>query len=237
MTITCYFLTEIWELRSLVLETFHFELRHTAENIADSLRKAAEKWKISEKIVDILTDNVSNIVAAVKLVGWNHVACFSHTLNLVVSEVIKSDESVSVVKKKCKQIVTFFHQSVKATEKLKEVQYQLNLPEHKLIQEVDTRWNSTFFMFNRIVKQHDAITTALCLSGHNDLCRTADFKLLKAPLSALQPFETATREISADQYLSISKPIPLSRSLRQLAAGSSHEDTSLETMLSAQMQR
>ena len=236
MTITCHFLTETWDLKSLVLETFFFELSHTAENIADLLRKAAEKWNISEKIIAIVTDNASNIVAAVKIVGWNHVPCFAHTLNLVVSEAIKSDESVSVIKKKCKQIVTFFHQSVKATEKLKEVQNQLNLQEHKLIQEVDTRWNSTFFMFNHIAEQHDAITTALCLSGRNDLCLTADdLKLLKASLLVLQPFESATREISADQYLSMSKAIPLARSLQHLTAGSSHEDTSLRTMLSAQM--
>ena len=30
---TCHFLTETWELRSLVLETFHFELSHTAEKL------------------------------------------------------------------------------------------------------------------------------------------------------------------------------------------------------------
>ncbi len=193
---------------------------------------------ISEKIIAIVTDNASNIVAAVRVVGWNHVPCFAHTLNLVVSKAIKSDNSVSVVKKKCKQIVTFFHQSVKATEKLKKVQNQLNLPEHKLIQEVDTRWNSTFFMFKLIVEQYDAITTALCLLGRNNLCLTGeDPELLKASLSVLQPFETATQEISADQYLSMLKAIPLSRSLQHLTAGSLHEDTSLRTMLSAQMQK
>ena len=69
MTITCHYLTENWDLTSLVLETFHFELSHTAENIADSLRTAAEKWNISEKIIAIVTDNASNIVAAVKIVG------------------------------------------------------------------------------------------------------------------------------------------------------------------------
>ena len=54
MTITCHFLTETWNFKSLLLETFVFELSHTAENIADSLRKAAEKWKISEKIIAIV---------------------------------------------------------------------------------------------------------------------------------------------------------------------------------------
>ncbi|XP_028408818.1 zinc finger BED domain-containing protein 4-like [Dendronephthya gigantea] len=214
MTITCHFLTETWELKSLVLETLLFELSHAAENIANSLRNAAKKWNISENIIAIVTDNASNVVAAVKILGWNHVPCFAHTLNLVVSEAIKSDECVSEIKKMCKQIVTFFHQSVKATEKLKEVQNKLNLPEHKLIQEVDTKWNSTFFMFSCIFEQHDAITTAPCLSGRNDLFLAVDdFQLLKASLSVLQLFETATREISADKYLSISRAIPLTRSL------------------------
>ena len=93
-------------------------------------------------------------------------------------------------------------------------------------------------MFNRIAEQHDAIKTALCQSGRNDLCLTADdLKLLKASLLVLQPFESATHEIPADQYLSMSKAIPLARSLQYLTAGSSHEDTSLGTMLSAQMRR
>ena len=237
MTITCHFLSPTWELKSLVLETLKFNLSHTAEHIADALLKVSENWDISSKVVAIVTDNASNIVAAVKITGWIHVPCFAHTLNLIVSEAIKSDETVSDLKKRCKQMVTFFHQSVKATEKLKEVQQQLKLPEHKLIQEVDTRWNSTFYMFERIVEQYQAITTALCLSGRNDLClSTADIKLLEATLSVLQPFEAATREISADQYVSISKAIPLARSLQHLTAGSSCE-TSLGSKLSAQMRR
>ena len=237
ITITCHFLSATWQLRSLVLETLKFNLNHTAEHIADALLKVAENWDISSKVVAIVTDNASNIVAAVKITGWTHVPCFAHTLNLVVSEAIKSDENVTDLKKRCKQIVTFFHQSVKVAEKLKEVQCQIKLPEHKLIQEVDTRWNSTFYMFERIVEQHQAITTALCLSNRNDLCLSAaDVKLLEESLSVLQPFEAATREISAEQYVSISKAIPLARSLQHLTAGSSHQ-TSFRSQLSAQMRR
>ncbi|XP_028414611.1 zinc finger BED domain-containing protein 4-like [Dendronephthya gigantea] len=237
ITITCHFLTATWELMSLVLETLKFDLSHTAQHIADALLQVADNWNISTKVVAIVTDNASNIVAAVKITGWIHVPCFAHTLNLIVSEAIKSDERVNDLKKRCKQIVTFFHQSVKATEKLKEVQFQLKLPEHKLIQEVDTRWNSTFYMFERILEQHQAITTALCLNSRNELCLSlADVKLLEASLSILQPFEAATREISADKYVSISKAIPLARSLQHITAGRSHE-TTLGSELSAQMRR
>ena len=61
-------------------------------------------------------------------------------------------------------------------------------------------------------------------------------KLLEESLSVLQPFAAATREIPADQYVSISKAIPLARSLQRLTAGSSHQ-TSLGSQLSAQMRQ
>ena len=42
---------------------------HTAENIADELKQVTDKWKITKKIVAVVTDNVANIVAAVRLIG------------------------------------------------------------------------------------------------------------------------------------------------------------------------
>jgi hypothetical protein len=66
---------------------------------------------------------------------------------------------INDIRKRCRQIVTFFHQSTKAMDKLKDIQAQL--PDHKLVQEVDTRWNSTFYMFERIIEQHEAVTLSL----------------------------------------------------------------------------
>ena len=110
----------------------------------------------------MVTDNAANVVAAVRHTGWTHVPCFAHTLNLVVSEAIKADTKIHQLRKSCRDIVSFFHHSVKASEKLKEIQLKLGIPETKLIQEVETRWNSTYFMSERITEQHQAITTALC---------------------------------------------------------------------------
>ena len=162
LTITCHFVTSTWELKSLVLETFGFKKDHTAENIAASFQKIAEEWGISRKVVAMVTDNAANVVAAVRHTGWTHVPCFAHTLNLVVSEAIKADTKIHQLRKSCRDIVSFFHHSVKASEKLKEIQLKLGIPETKLIQEVETRWNSTYFMSERITEQHQAITTALC---------------------------------------------------------------------------
>ena len=74
-----------------------------------------------------------------------------------------------------------------------------------------------FYMFERLIEQHEAVTTdtaSIYLS-------TEDIGSMKNAVTLLRPFEAATREMSGDQYLTISKLIPLARSLQQLTAGSS----------------
>ena len=188
VTLTAHFLTPSWELKSIVLETFNLTCQHTAENIAGILQRIVRVWKIEDKIVAIVTDNASNITAAVRLTGWRHIPCFAHTLNLVVQEAIKADKDLVAVKKKCKEIVTFFHHSTKAMDKLREIQKQVGVPENKLIQEIETRWNSTFYMymFERMLQQHQPVTTTLCLMDRNTMCFTVqDMDILKTAVTIL----------------------------------------------------
>ena len=59
-----------WELKSLVLATIKFSVEHNAEYIAAELKKVTNHWGITHKVVAIVTDNASNMVAAVKITGW-----------------------------------------------------------------------------------------------------------------------------------------------------------------------
>ena len=71
-TITCHFLTDDWELKSVVLETTQIEESHTAENIGATLVAITDKWHITQKVYCVITDNANNIVAAVRHNKWNH---------------------------------------------------------------------------------------------------------------------------------------------------------------------
>ena len=91
-------------------------------------------------------------------------------------------------------------------------------------------------MLERITEQHQAITTALCLSGCNAMClSSSDVSLLKAAMAVLKPFQATTKEISADKHVSIFKVIPLANSRQCLTGAITEKDTPLVSNLSYQM--
>lgn len=94
---------------------------HTA-NIADELKNVCDDWKINDKLCRIVTDNAANMIKAVKeILKVRHLGCFAHTLNLVVHNAIKNTSEVKNAQDKIKAIVSFFHHSVKASDKLREM--------------------------------------------------------------------------------------------------------------------
>ena len=139
----CNFLTDEWELKSVVLETTQIDKSHTTENIGAMLTDIVNKWNITKNISCVTTDNANNMVAAVRHITWIYLPCFAHTLYLVVSNSLQEVPEVKAILQRCKNIVTYFHKSCKATDKLTFVQKRLNIDNRKLLQEVETHWNSS----------------------------------------------------------------------------------------------
>ena len=218
--LTAHAISEQWTLESYVLETFNFNTDHTAQHIQSELTRVINEWG-SPTITCCVTDNASNMLAGIAEAGWNHLPCFAHTLNLVVQDSLKLDPTMSELQIKCKDIVSHFHRSTKSSEKLRSVQEQLKMPQLKLVQDVVTRWNSTYLMLERIASQHEAITTTLCLLDKTQMCLSTDEKdVILQSLTLLQPFLQATENISGEKYVSISMIIPLTQLLlRSCSAG------------------
>ncbi|GFS11238.1 zinc finger BED domain-containing protein [Elysia marginata] len=143
---------------------------HTAVNIKDELEAVIHDWGLQEKVFAIVTDNASNMVAAVNLLKVRHFPCYAQTLNLVINDMLKELPHLSALRKKVIGIVSHFHSSVKSFKQLEQAQRQQGADPLKLTIEVETRWNSTFYIFERYLKLHKEVTSALCLVGKKDMC-------------------------------------------------------------------
>ena len=95
------------------------------------------------------------------------IPCAGHTLNLSVQHGLAVPE-LSTTLARCRKIVEHLNRSRIHNEELKAKQKQLEIPQHNLIQEVVTRWNSTFDMISR-----------LCRGTHFNVClRLMEYGLL-----------------------------------------------------------
>lgn len=85
----------------------------------------------------------------------------------------------------------------------------------KLILDVRTRWNSTYYMLERFM---DLISTIgailLCRSDAPPMITSSEIGCLREIVQLIQPFERLTKEISGQHYVTVSKVIPLVSCLR-----------------------
>ena len=107
------------------------------------------------------TDNGSNIVKALNEdIPKIRIPCAGHTLNLSVHAAL-TIHSVQKAVARCRKIVAHFNQSRLDREELVKKQKQLEIPQHSLIKDVETRWNSTYDMIKRLCEP----TSSCCCSS------------------------------------------------------------------------
>ncbi|XP_052895604.1 E3 SUMO-protein ligase ZBED1-like [Anopheles moucheti] len=130
--ITAHYIDKNNIFHSNFLQCSEFSIPHSERNMADWIAKVTEQFNITSKVVALVTDNASNLSSAAKELKVNHLPCFAHTLNLVVIKSIQN--AIETIVKEVMRIVTYFRNSTTATEKLYDVQNQLNYPNLKLKQ-------------------------------------------------------------------------------------------------------
>ena len=131
----------------------------------------------------------------------NHLACFSHLLQLVVR---KFDEVVSyrLVLQKVRSLVKRVNMSTKATERL------ISLCGKKLVRDCPTRWSSTFLVIERLLQVRSSLTTVLRELELDDLA-TSDWKHLENIYTLLEPFAQYTSLVSGEEFTTLSSIIPV----------------------------
>jgi len=148
MSLTVHF----WEMKAACLEMTFLPDDHTSVNIKEMFENLINEWEIQQSaLVCVTTDNATKMKAAFKsILPSKWLSCFGHNLNLALGKALKIDQ-VDAAVRACRSVVQGFNHSWKRRRELAKKQAELNLPQHTLIQDVVTRWGSTYDMISRYV--------------------------------------------------------------------------------------
>ena len=121
----------------------------------------------------------------------HHLGSIGHTLQLSINKSFQFT-SVVLLLGRVKKLVEHFKRSTKETYLLCDKQILLDLPQHELIQQCDTRWNSTLYMLQRVKEQQPALCSVLLESKDKAVCSLfpdgPEWNLLEDLVTVLEPF-------------------------------------------------
>ena len=168
--ITAHYISDQWQLESVMLGCNRVTGRHTTDNIMLWYDEVVSDFDVREKVKHIITDSASNIKKAfLTLSGYKinasdsedeeskecdsisieqdeltfeYQACFAHTLQLVVKDGMAKAGQISTVIKKCSNLVSFVHRSTIAADVLR--------GKTRLQADNETRWNSQLKMIKSV---------------------------------------------------------------------------------------
>lgn len=194
---------------SALLSVSQIDCDHDMLNIQKQLEYLWDSWITSSGLKKgfTVTDN-ETIRNFLDESDHATVQCFGHTMDLIVSEAIKSQRMVqnllSIARKICERV----YRSAKAKEKLAELQRVHQLPENQLIQDVPSKWRTSFFMLERLVEQKKAIDEMSIECNFREIISCDQWEVMQSVCNALKPFEVACREMS-NRTATLGQVIPL----------------------------
>ncbi|XP_076844397.1 zinc finger BED domain-containing protein 4-like [Brachyhypopomus gauderio] len=214
---------------------------HNRATIAASITEMLNHWGISlAKVHVIIRDNASNMKAAMQDMSVSNLGCFAHSLQLVVNEGLISQRSVSDALANSRKIVAHFKHSQLAQSRLEDLQREMQgagttTSPSRLVQDVQTRWNSSFYMIKSILKEKRALCAYAADHNLPATLSANDWALLEKTAAVLEPFEELTRKISSATS-SAAEVIPAVTILQRLLTENTSTDSGIKTMKSTLLQ-
>jgi len=165
---------------------------------------------------------------------WASIVCVAHRLQNAVKNAVEK-QSMQKILAKCRRLVGHFKHSALATNGLNRKQKTLGFKKSlRVVQEVPTRWNSTFYMMQRLVQLKQPIRLYLEDTMSEDEVKSYDlsdhqWSVVKSILSLLEGVDQVTKTLSGERYSTLSWCLPLLFGLRE----TSKSDRSDNNVLSA----
>ncbi|TDH16605.1 hypothetical protein EPR50_G00021740 [Perca flavescens] len=221
LTVTLHYVRE-GQSKEKVLQTRAVYKAQTGIAVAEEIDGILEEFGVKEKVVAATVDNAANMDVAVKTLNFIKFPCFARTLNLGAQKLYNCN-TVSNWAARILSVIVWMKRSHMAKVVLKEKQQLLKLPQHMLILDVRTRWNSLYLMMERFCEQFPAIQAAaidqrlrkpmekekLARMGNEDLRKAEEFVLL------MRMHYTSTLAVSSEKSPTCGQISPILQKLRK----------------------
>ena len=98
LSYTVHYINDQWALQSCCLQTLYLPEDYTAINLAEGLEETLRSWSLDvTRQACITTDIASNIKRATEDLGWRHISCFGHNLNLAINKARNDSRCVPTI--------------------------------------------------------------------------------------------------------------------------------------------
>lgn len=195
LSLTAHWIDEKFNRRYAMLHAQNLEAAHTGDYLAQVTTDMMAGWQLEKnRIQYVLRDNAAAMVKAMNVANLPHIGCMAHTLQLAVRDALEAQNGIENVISLGRRIVGHFKHSTLAYNRLSTFQKVHQLPEHRLLQDEPTRWNSTYYMLVRLKEQRAALTS---YAGEYDITvpTVNQWELIDKTITALQPIEDVTQVI------------------------------------------
>jgi len=158
--LTIHYVDNNWNLRNFLLDIISFTIRHTGINIANAIKSVLTEFHLLEKTLALTTDNESAMIVCGRIIAeeltqeldnqaFQHYRCSAHILNLAAQQGIKIIDGEVV---KIRELMKKIKYSTQRCDRLRELCSIENLTYYKPQLDVETRWNSTYYMIIKFQK-------------------------------------------------------------------------------------
>lgn len=238
--ITLHFIQN-FELQTIILSFMKHQGGCSGEELAHQLYTSLQSWGLDVKkhLVAIVSDSCSNMNKFGMIVCNDHDVqhhyCADHILHLTALKSFATDTCIEPLKS-LKALVNFINSSPQSNAKLVDCQKKISPGKKplKLLNEVRTRWWSTYSMIQRanrlkqallMMKRNEVMLRQqnrrqLAVSKLEQLCLDEDdFNTLGFLEELLAPFADAQRCLEGEKYVNISLIVLVIKKLQSALVG------------------
>ena len=226
--VNVHYIGSDWKRVKINIGCKKFDESHTGAAMAKFIEELTQVWDIYYNISIGVTDSAANMIKMFEYLPWQHVDCGNHSFQLVLNDEIFTMVSVETLVKKCRAVCTYGNKSWQFTQDLIKAQAtEENQGQGKyLVQDVVTRWNSTYLMLERFLLLKPFIIKVLGSQKWEEKVSTRfypnEWELMSKIVTMVKGFKEATEMLSSAQA-SISQIIPVVKLIKESMKSTSND--------------